>query len=380
MADLSRKKDRERLSQRREPYWQRLRQGAYLGFRSGPDTWIARFRGADKKQQYASLGEGLEFDAAKRLAEDWVRQLTGTVVRKAKRGTVTDALTAYAQDLRRHGRESAALEFEWRVRAVVEGDAFAKLQLEALKRDDFEEWRDRVRKGRAARTVNRYTRAVVAALNRAIDLGHVGNPAAWRVKALADDTEDNGTAIFLTPGQRKALISAASPNCAALMRGLELTGARPLELVSATAGDFDGASLRLAHRKGRPPKLRVRHVVLSTDGTAFFDKQASDKLAAAPLFTEDGSQPWRRHIWAREVRAAVAKVNAKAKGAARIPAGASAYSFRHARISELLQVHGVDPLTVAHQTGTSLAMIEKAYMRFIPQALREKLASVKETA
>ncbi len=54
------------------------------------------------------------------------------------------------------------------------------------------------------------------------------------------------------------------------------------------------------------------------------------------------------------------------------------YAFRHARISELLQIHGVDPLTVAAQTGTSLAMIEKAYLRFIPSAMREKLAGVKE--
>jgi len=38
----------------------------------------------------------------------------------------------------------------------------------------------------------------------------------------------------------------------------------------------------------------------------------------------------------------------------------------------------LQPLTVAHQTGTSLAMIEKAYLRFIPVALREKLAAVKE--
>jgi hypothetical protein len=49
-----------------------------------------------------------------------------------------------------------------------------------------------------------------------------------------------------------------------------------------------------------------------------------------------------------------------------------AYAFRHARISELLQIHGVDPLTVAGQTGTSLAMIEKAYLRFIPSAMREE--------
>lgn len=34
-------------------------------------------------------------------------------------------------------------------------------------------------------------------------------------------------------------------------------------------------------------------------------------------------------------------------------------SFRQARISELLQIHGVDPLTVAAQCGTSLAMAEK---------------------
>jgi integrase len=73
-------------------------------------------------------------------------------------------------------------------------------------------------------------------------------------------------------------------------------------------------------------------------------------------------------------------VNETARGSARIPAGASSYGFRHARISELLQIHGVDPLTVAHQTGTSLAMIEKAYMRFIPQALQDKLSALRDTA
>jgi hypothetical protein len=32
---------------------------------------------------------------------------------------------------------------------------------------------------------------------------------------------------------------------------------------------------------------------------------------------------------------------------------------------------------VAAQIGTSLAMIEKAYMRFIPSAMREKLTHIK---
>jgi integrase len=78
------------------------------------------------------------------------------------------------------------------------------------------------------------------------------------------------------------------------------------------------------------------------------------------------------------VRAAVKAHNKKAKGRGRLPVGVGAYAMRHARISELLQIHGVDPLTVAAQTGTSLAMIEKAYLRFIPSAMREKLAGVKE--
>jgi integrase len=84
--------------------------------------------------------------------------------------------------------------------------------------------------------------------------------------------------------------------------------------------------------------------------------------------------------WARQIRAAAKSVNEKARGAARIPTGVGAYSFRHTRISELLQVFNVDPLTVGHQTGTSLAMIEKAYTRFIPEALQEKLAVLKAKA
>ena len=48
---------------------------------------------------------------------------------------------------------------------------------------------------------------------------------------------------------------------AAFLQGLELTGARPKELAEAEAADFDGQALRLVHRKGRPPKLRIRYTV-----------------------------------------------------------------------------------------------------------------------
>jgi len=84
-----------------------------------------------------------------------------------------------------------------------------------------------------------------------------------------------------------------------------------------------------------------------------------------------GAAPWRPHMWARQIRLAIAKHNQEARGHLRIPTSASAYSFRHARISELLQIYGVDPLTVAQQTGTSLVMIEKSYLRFIRSSMRK---------
>jgi hypothetical protein len=96
------------------------------------------------------------------------------------------------------------------------------------------------------------------------------------------------------------------------------------------------------------------------------------------LITEDGEQAWRPHMWTRRTREAIAAHIKEPKPRERLPSEASAYSFRHVRVSELLQLHNVDPLTVAMQTGTSVAMIEKAYHKFIPSAWQEKLASLRE--
>jgi hypothetical protein len=53
--------------------------------------------------------------------------------------------------------------------------------------------------------------------------------------------------------------------------------------------------------------------------------------------------------------------------------------FFHQVADEIRQKAGVrkEPLTVAAQTGTSVAMIERAYLRLIPSAMQEKLAALK---
>ena len=68
-------------------------------------------------------------------------------------------------------------------------------------------------------------RAVVAGLNRANALGHIGNAAAWRLEGLSDDDESE-TAVFLEPVQRQALIHAATADAAAFLRFFRLFAGR----------------------------------------------------------------------------------------------------------------------------------------------------------
>jgi integrase len=241
LPDLSRKRERERLPLRREPHWQRLAKGCYLGFRRGPDTWIVRFQ---KTYHALDTVASDDYDGAKRAAEQWCASLGAAAVRRAVRGTVKEALESYLGDLRRHGRPDAAKVALGQFKLAVYSDPLAGLELEASTKDDFLEWRDRLLAGRKPRSLNRLVRAVVAGLNRAVELGHVGNPAAWKLKPLADDTDDEGeTAVFLSAEQRRALVAAAEPHAAAFFRGLELTGSRPKELAAATVDDYDGEGL-----------------------------------------------------------------------------------------------------------------------------------------
>jgi integrase len=119
--------------------------------------------------------------------------------------------------------------------------------------------------------------------------------------------------------------------------------------------------------------------MLSTEGAAFFSRMCKGKLPGALIFSNAG-EAWNHNTWGQAMRDTLAAHHAKCRSDERLPEGTSAYAFRHTRISELLQIHGIDPLTVAMQTGTSLHQIEKTYYKFISTALQEKLAAVRETA
>jgi integrase len=164
-------------------------------------------------------------------------------------------------------------------------------------------------------------------------------------------TSIKGKQSSVNGAQRKAVIAAASPAAARLLRGLELAGARPKELAATVVADFDGRTLRLAHHKGRREKLRPRHVVLSADAIEFFKEQSKDQLPGAALYRRRRGAVAATRLGPARCRQPSPGTDEVAKG---ISGHATAYSFRHARISELLQIYGVDPLTVARRRGPVL--------------------------
>ena len=84
----------------------------------------------------------------------------------------------------------------------------------------------------------------------------------------------------------------------------------------------------------------------------FFAERIKDKIAAAPLLARADGKAWDKDAWKKPIKAAVM--------AAELPANITAYAMRHSAITDLV-TGGLDLLTVAQLSGTSVAMIERHY-------------------
>lgn len=388
MPRIDTKSGRDRLAERREPYWHKCEAGRFLGYRKGATGgfWIARYRDGQGTQHYAQLGQstGDDFTDAKRRAEAWFKTITGGAGVSVKTGTVEAACEAYARGLEKKGRSGAAIEARSRWNKFVnatrivgrktkreeKGDRLGSIPLDRLTRDDVETWVDRMNDGkRTASTVNRNLRGLKAALTYAVKVGYAANPVAWDTVDQLPNA-DRARDVFLDTDQRRALLDNSPDSLRVLLTGLLYTGARPGELARAVVADFDAKqkTLTLRSAKGRGGKIRARAVPLTSAAVALFTSAAKGKLPKAPLLTGPDGGAWTKMQMSRATRAAVK--------AAELPAATVPYSMRHAAISEWLS-GGINPVTVAKFAGTSMAMIEKHYYKFIKAPALEKLEAVK---
>lgn len=371
--NIDSKTKRDRLPARREPHWQRIRTGCFLGFRkldSGEGTWIARWRDEAGKQHYQSLGSMESYDEAESQARVWFASCEDGV--STKMTTVADACTLYVEGLEAEGRKKTARDARERFSQHVMEKPFGKIVLNKLTSQHVKRWRDAlVRKTddpedvrRSRDTANRHLSNLKAALNAAYIARLVASDAAWATVKSFRDVGKRRENAYLTPQQREALLSACSPHLQRLVTALLLTGARVGEVVALNANDFDRKHglLTLSGKTG------TRTVAISEAASRFFVEQSKGRIGAAPMLTNEAGERWQKHQWIRQFKQAVIEAG--------LPGDTVIYCLRHTALSEMVMA-GLDSLLVAKVAGTSVVMIERHYGHLRHESVKSELDRVR---
>lgn len=151
----------------------------------------------------------------------------------------------------------------------------------------------------------------------------------------------------LEPGERAALLAAATPEFRVLLELLTETGARPHILLELEARHVDwSAGVAELPSKGRPYRVyltaRVREILAPL----------RERHPAGPLLRNTEGEPWTRNA----VRLAF-----RATGRRAGVSGVSAYAYRHSFATDALAA-GQNPAHVAELMGHgSLEMVSRVY-------------------
>jgi integrase len=383
-ASLSKVADRQRLRPRRDPYWSKMSKGCYIGFRkmssTSDGTWLARLLDEGTgKQVYKPLGafselpEHQRYDAAQRAAKEWFEHLGRGG--SAEATTVSSACDRYVEYLRetKGDRSADAVQARFNVH-VLSDRKLAETELTKLTPGSIEAWRRSLREKptangarrgekRSDSTLNRDMTCLRAALNLAYRDGLVTSDFAWRSKLLPLKNADRRRDVYLDLEERRGLISHAPEDLADFLRGMSLIPLRPGALAALTVANYDKRLKTLTIGKDKAGK--DRKIALPDSTAEFFAAMCKDKLPGAPLFCRTNGKAWDKDAWKYPVREAAA--------AAKLPDDVTCYAIRHSVITDLIH-EGLDTLTVAQLSGTSVLMIEKYYGHLTRDHAREALA------
>lgn len=368
---------RNKLEARREPYWGApVERGLFVGFRrlEHGGNWIARLRTEDGKQVYQSLGAvtpEYDYEAAKRDARRWRRAKDAGVKTEAP-PTVSDVCTDYTKALEAEGRTRSSVDAQKRFDRIVHRDPIGAIRADKLSQRHLEDWRARMeagdmsgrKKAKPSRaTFNKNFTALKAALNRAVSRREIPHERALEWGAIKPYKDVEGRReLYLDLEQRRAFLDAMRGDMRDLAQCVALTGCRPGDPAVMLRKDYD-------HRTGSATfrtKTKARTIPVSPAAKELLDRMSKGKLPAAHMFT-NGGDPWTAQAWASLTKAAAKKAG--------LPAETVLYTLRHSWITDAI-VGGMDIVTVAKLTGTSLAMIQKHYGHLVHGAARAKLAGL----
>jgi integrase len=384
MALLSKVTDREKLKPRRDPYWSKISKGCFIGYRKmtadSSGNWSARCQDdVSGKQLWRPLGDfsnlppNLQYDAAQKAAQAWFAHLgkggdAGIV-------TVRDAADKYVSHLNENKGEKAAGDARARFETYVfNNKTLAATELSKLVPAHFEAWRKSLRdkpttsgpnrgEKRTDSSLNRDMTCLRAALNLAYNDGLVTSDFAWRSKLRPVKNADQRRDVYLDGSQRRKLVAHAADDVANLLRGLSLVPLRTGALAALTVSSYDKRLKTLTIGKDKAGK--DRKIMLPDLTAAFFSNLCRDKLPGAPLFVRSNGKAWDKDAWKFPVKEAVM--------AAELASNVTTYTIRHSIITDLIH-SGLDTLTVAQLSGTSILMIEKHYGHLTREHAKEALA------
>lgn len=381
--DLSKVAARQNLKHQREPHWQRLRQGCFLGYRAskagGTGTWIARaYDPETKKNKQKALGDfgnlagNAMFAAAKKEAEAFAEIVATGGVQSQQLQTVADACREYAK---------YHPEAQGRFCRFVYKDHISHVRLDRLRKRHLVDWRARLtatpalvsrgKKGakktrtRAASTINRDMVPMRAALSSVLAPGTPGTDAAWQEALRPTPGAGQQRTLYIDKEQRRRMLENTPEDARAFLHALCLLPCRPGALAAANVGHFDHRTSELSIGKDKNGK--ARRIRVPRAAAALLAKQAVGKRPDDPLIGRANGKRWDRNSW--KVPISIAAANSDLR------IGVTAYTLRHSIITDLVQ-EGLPLLSIAQISGASIEMIERHYGHLVGDGVVQALESL----
>jgi integrase len=343
-------------------------------------AWSARYFDHDR-QKYVSktLGslsdypDSERYDRAQKEALSWFKHLG--------RGGSSDSLTVkdicdrYTRYLLTEKGSKAASDANQRFnRYVFSNTRLAKTEINKLRPIQVENWRIELKETKTTRgtnvgglrsdsTLNRDISCLRSALNLAYKDGLVTSDFSWRGKLLPIKNADRKRDVYIDLEQRRTLIRSCPSDLAEFVKCSCLIPIRCGAIASLTVGNFDKKLKTLTIEKDKAGANRK--LTLPPQTASFFEIHTKDKLPSARIFTRLDGKPWDKNSWGNQLKEVIKIAN--------LPSNLTMYSIRHSVITDLIH-NGLDSLTVAQLSGTSILMIEKHYGHLTKQHSREALS------
>ena len=386
MANFSKVIERSKLRPRRDPYWVKISSGCYLGYRkmnsNSSGNWTARFFDSNlQKQIYKALGDlsehqdHIRYDIAVKDAQKWFAHLGKGG--SSTEATINDACFRYLDHLKANkGYKSYKEALNRFNRYVFDSDKLCSLEISKLTPLIVEKWRKNIaetpnlsgqNKGekRSPSSINRDITPFRAALNMAFKDGLVTSDFSWRSKLNPIQNADKKRDFYLDASQRKLLAEKAPDDLRNLILGLSFIPLRPGALTELKVGNFNKKLNILTI--GKDKSGQDRKIALPDSTATFIGKLCENKLPLTNIFLRSNGIGWNKDSWKYPVKKSVQLAD--------LPKEITLYSIRHSVITDLIH-KGLDILTVAQISGTSVRMIEKHYGHLTVEHSKKALAQL----